>query len=93
MKRSTRRFNAQTPVIRYRGRNIADVLEMTVAEARAFFSKHRKISKILETLVAVGLGYVQLGQPQRHHLAVKHNESNSPQIGETWNRAHSVCVG
>jgi excinuclease ABC subunit A len=57
------RFNAQTLEIRYRGKNIADVLEMDVQEALEFFAAHPKISKILQTLHDVGLDYVKLGQP------------------------------
>ncbi len=58
-----RRFNRETLEIRYRGRNIADVLEMRIEEALEFFENHPKIRKVLQTLYDVGLGYVQLGQP------------------------------
>ncbi|MDP6935088.1 MAG: ATP-binding cassette domain-containing protein, partial [Myxococcota bacterium] len=58
-----RRFNTETLEIRYRGKSITDVLEMTVAEATAFFMHHRKIHRILSTLERVGLDYVSLGQP------------------------------
>ena len=57
------RFNAETLDIRYRGRTISDVLGMSIASAREFFSRHRKISRILSVLCEVGLGYVELGQP------------------------------
>jgi excinuclease ABC subunit A len=57
------RYNRETLQIRFKGRNIADVLDMTVAEAREFFSAHRTIKRKLDTLEAVGLGYVKLGQP------------------------------
>jgi excinuclease ABC subunit A len=48
--------------VRYKGKNIADVLEMTVAEAYEFFAKVPSLSRKLKTLVDVGLGYLALGQ-------------------------------
>ena len=57
-----RRYNSETLTIRYKGRSIADVLEMTVDEGVEFFQHHRKLHKILKTLQDVGLGYVHLGQ-------------------------------
>ena len=57
-----RRFNAETLEVTYGGKNIADVLELTVAEAYAFFSKVPSLSRKLKTLVDVGLGYLALGQ-------------------------------
>ncbi|MGH8736071.1 MAG: excinuclease ABC subunit UvrA [Burkholderiales bacterium] len=56
------RYNRETLEIRYRGRNIHDVLEMTVTEAAEFFSAVPSIAKKLHTLLDVGLGYVRLGQ-------------------------------
>jgi len=58
-----RRYNAQTLEVTYRGKNIADVLAMTVDEALEFFHAHSKIMSKLETLSMVGLGYIELGQP------------------------------
>jgi len=58
-----RRYERETLEIRYRGKNIADVLEMTVAEARSFFANIPPIKRKLDTLYDVGLGYIQLGQP------------------------------
>jgi len=58
-----RRFNAETLEVAYGGKNIAEVLDMTVAEAVGFFSKIPSLSRKLETLAEVGLGYVALGQP------------------------------
>ncbi len=58
-----RRYERETLEIRYRGKNIADVLSMTVAEAREFFENIPAIKKKLDTLYAVGLGYIELGQP------------------------------
>ena len=57
-----RRYNRETLDITYRGKSIADVLEMTVEEALAFFQKIPKISQQLRALRDVGLGYVRLGQ-------------------------------
>ena len=57
------RYNRETLEVRYKGKNIYDVLEMTVEEALAFFEPVPKIARRLQTLVDVGLGYVKLGQP------------------------------
>jgi excinuclease ABC subunit A len=57
------RFNRETLEITYKGKNIADILEMTVDEARDFFSSIPMIKRKLETLRDVGLGYIRLGQP------------------------------
>ncbi|MDR0720980.1 MAG: excinuclease ABC subunit UvrA [Treponema sp.] len=57
-----RRFNHETLDIRYKGKNIADVLDMTIEEAGAFFKPLPKIARKMDTLLSVGLGYVKLGQ-------------------------------
>jgi len=57
------RYNRETLEIRYKGKNIKEVLEMTVNQATAFFSRVGKIRSKLQTLVEVGLGYIQIGQP------------------------------
>jgi len=57
-----RRFNEQTLEARYKGKSIADALEMTVIEVRELFGNIPKIKNILDTLCDVGLGYIQLGQ-------------------------------
>ncbi|WP_293007477.1 MULTISPECIES: excinuclease ABC subunit UvrA [unclassified Oscillibacter] len=56
------RYNRETLEVRYKGKNIAQVLDMTVEEAAVFFSALPKINKKLQTLCDVGLGYVKLGQ-------------------------------
>ena len=56
------RFNAETLDVRYKGKNISDVLDMTIEEAADFFSHIPHIARKLETLKSVGLGYIQLGQ-------------------------------
>jgi excinuclease ABC subunit A len=57
-----KRFNADTLDIRYKGKNIADVLDMTIEEAATFFGHIPHIAHKLETLLSVGLGYVKVGQ-------------------------------
>ncbi|MDN6626487.1 MAG: excinuclease ABC subunit UvrA, partial [Pisciglobus halotolerans] len=56
------RYNSETLEVRYKGKNIAEVLDMTVEEAAVFFSAIPKISRKLQTIIDVGLGYVSLGQ-------------------------------
>ena len=58
-----RRYNRETLEVRYKGKNIADVLEMTVDEAVEFFAPLPRIRNKLQTLCDVGLGHVKLGQP------------------------------
>ncbi|HUB74285.1 MAG TPA: excinuclease ABC subunit UvrA, partial [Solirubrobacteraceae bacterium] len=58
-----KRYNRETLEVRFKGRNIAEVLEMPVEEALRFFEHIPKVRRRLETLDAVGLGYVRLGQP------------------------------
>lgn len=57
-----KRYNRETLEVRYRGKSIGDVLEMTIQDAAEFFENIPKINRILQTLVSVGLGYVKLGQ-------------------------------
>ncbi len=57
-----RRYNSETLEVTYHEKNIAQVLDMTISEAREFFSKIPKIHRKLQTIVDVGLGYVKLGQ-------------------------------
>jgi excinuclease ABC subunit A len=56
------RFNQETLDVRYRGKNISEVLDMTIEEASDFFAHIPHIARKLETLKSVGLGYIQLGQ-------------------------------
>ena len=58
-----KRYNDETLDVRYKGKNIYEVLEMTVEEALEFFENIPKISKKLQTLYDVGLGYMKIGQP------------------------------
>ncbi|MDP2807363.1 MAG: excinuclease ABC subunit UvrA [bacterium] len=56
------RYNRETLEVTYKGKNIAEILRMTVAEAQGFFSNIPKVARKLTTLADVGLGYIQLGQ-------------------------------
>ena len=58
-----RRYNRETLEVKYKGKSIYDVLEMTVEEGLEFFSSLPRIARKLQTLVDVGLGYVKIGQP------------------------------
>ncbi len=84
-----KRFNSETLELRYRGRTITDVLEMSIAQARAFFTHHKKLRRTFQLLCDVGLGYISLGQPsttlsggeaQRIKLA---SELSRPATGRT----------
>jgi excinuclease ABC subunit A len=57
-----KRYNSETLSVLYKGKNIADVLDMTVEEALEFFENIPKIRRILQTIYDVGLGYIKLGQ-------------------------------
>ncbi|MEH7275625.1 excinuclease ABC subunit UvrA, partial [Neobacillus vireti] len=58
-----KRYNRETLEVRYKGKNIAEILEMTVETAVQFFENVPKISRKLQTIYDVGLGYIKLGQP------------------------------
>jgi len=58
-----KRYNRETLEIRYKGKNISEVLDMTISEALQFFSSFHPVKQKLEVLEDVGLGYLQLGQP------------------------------
>lgn len=58
-----KRYNRETLEVKYKGKNIADVLDMTIEEANEFFANVPSIARRIQTLVDVGLGYVKLGQP------------------------------
>jgi len=83
------RYNAQTLEVQWQGRNIAQVLAMTVEEASAFFAGEPALQRPLQALLGIGLGYLRLGQPatelsggeaQRVKLA---SELQRPQRGDT----------
>ncbi len=58
-----RRYNRETLEVHYKGKSIADVLDMTITDASVFFENVPRITRKLQTLVDVGLGYMRLGQP------------------------------
>ena len=58
-----KRYNRETLQVKYKGKSIADVLDMTVEEAEDFFTDFPRIKRILSTMQSVGLGYIKLGQP------------------------------
>lgn len=58
-----KRYNRETLEVKYKGKNISDILEMTVETGVEFFENHPKISRKLQTIYDVGLGYIKLGQP------------------------------
>ena len=58
-----KRYNRETLEVKYKGKSISDILDMTVEDAVTFFENHPKINRKLQTIKDVGLGYVTLGQP------------------------------
>ncbi|PKU91441.1 excinuclease ABC, subunit A [Bifidobacterium pseudolongum subsp. globosum] len=58
-----RRYNRETLEVKYNGKTVADILDMPISEAAEFFKAYPAISRYLDTLVQVGLGYIRLGQP------------------------------
>ncbi len=58
-----KRYNPETLSVLYKGKNISEVLDMSIEEGCEFFKNHTKINRVLETLRSVGLGYMKLGQP------------------------------
>ena len=58
-----RRYNDATLRVKYKGKSIADVLELPIADARELFANHNSLRSVLDTLLEVGLGYLALGQP------------------------------
>jgi excinuclease ABC subunit A len=58
-----KRFNEATLRVQFKGRNIAEVLDLSITEAMGHFAAHKEIVRILQTLEDVGLGYLKLGQP------------------------------
>jgi excinuclease ABC subunit A len=84
-----KRFNRQTLAVKYKGKSIADVLEMPIEEAATFFENIPQIDRILQAMLRIGLGYLALGQPssrlsggesQRIKLAT---ELAKPETGKT----------
>ena len=57
-----KRYNRETLEIRYKGKSIADILDMNINQALTFFENHPKIKRQINALAEVGLGYIKLGQ-------------------------------
>ena len=77
-----KRFNRETLEVRYKGKSISDVLDMTISEAYDFFESHPKLKIIIATLKDVGLGYISLGQPSTTLSGGKHNGLNLHQSSQ-----------
>ena len=73
-----KRYNRETLEIKYKGKNIHEVLDMTIEDAYAFFEAVPAIARKLQTLIDVGLSYLRLGQSATTLSVVKLNVSNSP---------------
>ena len=71
-----KRYNRETLEVLFKGKSIADVLDMTVEDAEAFFKAVPSIRDKMTALMRVGLGYIKIGQPQRPYLEVKRNVIN-----------------
>ena len=72
-----KRYNRETLEIRFKGKNISDVLEMTVEEALSFFENIPRIKRKLVTLSDVGLGYIELGQSATDSFRRRSTESEA----------------
>ena len=87
-----KRYNRDTLAVHYKGKNIAEVLEMPIDEAADFFEPIQAIHRYLKTLVDVGLGYVRLGQSRRPSAAAKRSASSSrPSSSVAATGAASMC--
>ena len=88
-----RRYNRETLEVRYKGKTIYDVLDMTVEEALEFFKNVPTIHRKIQTLYDVGLSYVKLGQPSTELSGEKRSVSNLPRIEQTRNGKNHLCTG
>lgn len=74
-----KRFNRETLEVRYKGKSVSDILDMTVEQALGFFEKHPKILRKVQTLFEVGLGYITLGQ---HATTLSGGEAQRVKLSE-----------
>ncbi len=81
-----KRYNRETLEIKYRGKNIADILDMTVREALEFFKNQPRIKRKLQLLVDVGLDYIRLGQPS---TTLSGGEAQRIKLGRELNRRNT----
>lgn len=81
-----KRYQREVLEVKYRGLNIADVLDLTVADAFTFFRSQRRIQRCLKTLIDVGLAYLPLGQPA---TTLSGGESQRLKLAAFLNRPHS----
>ena len=81
-----KRFNRETLEVRYKGKSISDVLDMTINEAHDFFDAHPKLKKIISTLKDVGLGYITLGQAS---TTLSGGESQRVKLASELSRANT----
>ena len=87
-----KRYNAQTLEIKYRGKTIADVLEMRVDEANEFFASIPRVHGKLRTIRDVGLGYIKIGSRRRRSPAAKRSAwSSQPSSRAARPGAPSTC--
>lgn len=75
------RYNLETLEVRYKGKNISDILRMSISESRAFFEAHPKIVRYLAVLEEIGLGYLPLGQPSP---TLSGGEANASSLLSSW---------
>ena len=66
-----KRYNRETLEVKYNGKTVSDILDMPISEAAKFFKAYPSISRYLDTLVDVGLGYIRLGQPAKLLLVLQ----------------------
>ena len=78
-----KRYNRETLEIRYKGKSISDVLDMTVEEGLEFFSNIPKIQRKLQTLQEVGLGYIKIGQPS---TTLSGGEAQRVKLATEWSK-------
>lgn len=88
-----KRYNRETLEVKYKGKSIYDVLNMTVEEACDFFSNIPSISRKMETLRDVGLGYIRLGQPSTELSGRSTEDQTGSRIKQTKYRKDHLYLG